>query len=291
MTRHAKNSTAGSVYTYHEKQKDAKTSKYGSERARLGKESITNFGELNSIENFHSELQSHDFPILDCCNLNLQPARNPVLTKDGYLFDKEAILQYIITKKKEYSRKMKEFEKQKDSDAKELQQIAENENNRKIDIFKKTEKSIKIPSTSTSSGSSSLSNMSGIHAKLNPSFWLPSQTPDSGKAKIQKPDKTIYCPITGNVLKLKDLIDVKFTRGVKDEGTSKNPNDPQYVCAVTKDVLTNSQQLAVLRTTGDVVTMDCVEKIIKKDWIHPLTSEKITEKDVIVVSWESSFNN
>lgn len=46
MTRHAKNSTAGSVYTYHEKQKDAKTSKYGSERARLGKESITNFGKF-----------------------------------------------------------------------------------------------------------------------------------------------------------------------------------------------------------------------------------------------------
>lgn len=266
MTRHAKNSTAGSVYTYHEKQKDAKTSKYGSERARLGKESITNF---------------------DCCNLNLQPARNPVITKDGYLFDKEAILQYIITKKNEYNRKMKEFERQKDSDEKELQQIAEADNNRKIDIFKKTEKSIKIPSTSTS-GSSSLSNMSGSHAKLLPAFWLPSQTPDASKAKIQKPDKTIFCPISGSVLKSKDLIDVKFTKCVKDEGTS-NPNDPQYVCAVTKDVLTNSQQLAVLRTTGDVVTMDCVEKIIKKDWIHPLTSTKISEKDIIVVSFIEFF--
>lgn len=32
---------------------------------------------------------------------------------------------------------------------------------------------------------------------------------------------------------------------------------------------------------GDVVTMECVEKIIKKDWIHPLTNEKLTEKDII----------
>lgn len=32
---------------------------------------------------------------------------------------------------------------------------------------------------------------------------------------------------------------------------------------------------------GDVVTMECVEKIIKKDWIHPITSEKLTEKDII----------
>lgn len=223
--------------------------------------------------------------------MNLQPARNPVITKDGYLFDKESILQYIISKKNEFNRKMKEFEKQKDSDVKELERIAEADNNRKIDIFKKTEKSIKIPSTSTSgSSSSSLSNMSGNHAKLNPSFWLPNQTPDSGKARIQKPDKTIFCPISGNVLKAKDLIDVKFTKGVKDEASSSNPNEPQYVCAVTKDVLTNSQQLAVLRTTGDVVTMDCVEKIIKKDWIHPLTSQKITEKDIIVVSLLNSPN-
>lgn len=32
---------------------------------------------------------------------------------DGYLFDKEAILEYIITKKNEYCRKLKEYEKQK----------------------------------------------------------------------------------------------------------------------------------------------------------------------------------
>lgn len=32
---------------------------------------------------------------------------------------------------------------------------------------------------------------------------------------------------------------------------------------------------------GDVVTMECVEKLIKKDWQHPLTSQKLTEKDII----------
>lgn len=33
--------------------------------------------------------------------------------------------------------------------------------------------------------------------------------------------------------------------------------------------------------SGNVVTMECVEKIIKKDWIHPLTSQKLTESDII----------
>lgn len=125
MTRHAKNSTAGSVYTYHEKKKDSKHSGFGTEHQRLAKESLKSF---------------------DCCNLTLQPCELPVVTKDGYLFDKQAILEYIITKKNEYNRKMKEYEKQKKSDEQELAEIAAAENKKKLEEFVKTEKNIKIGS-------------------------------------------------------------------------------------------------------------------------------------------------
>lgn len=27
--------------------------------------------------------------------------------------------------------------------------------------------------------------------------------------------------------------------------------------------------------------MECFEKLIKKDWLHPLTGDKLTEKDII----------
>lgn len=40
MPRHARNCTAGSVYTYHEKVKDAQQSGYGTQAMRLGKDSI-----------------------------------------------------------------------------------------------------------------------------------------------------------------------------------------------------------------------------------------------------------
>ncbi len=59
MTRHARNSTAGAVYTYHEKKKDSSHSGYGTDRTRLGKDSVRSF---------------------DCCCLSLQPCRNPVVT-------------------------------------------------------------------------------------------------------------------------------------------------------------------------------------------------------------------
>jgi hypothetical protein len=34
---------------------------------------------------------------------------------------------------------------------------------------------------------------------------------------------------------------------------------------------------------GCVVTMDCVEKLIKKDMLDPINSKKMTEKDIIVL--------
>lgn len=94
---------------------------FGTERQRVPKDSVNRF---------------------DSCSLSLQLARNPVVSKQGYLFDKEVILQYIITKKNEYNRKLKEYERQKTEDVKELEEIAAAENKKKLDKFTKTEKNI-----------------------------------------------------------------------------------------------------------------------------------------------------
>ena len=50
---------------------------------------------------------------------------------------------------------------------------------------------------------------------------------------------------------------------------------------VTHDSLGNTIQSAVLRPTGDVISMACVEKLIKKDWICPISGKKLKEKDII----------
>lgn len=83
-------------------------------------------------------------------------------------------------------------------------------------------------------------------------------------------------------IKLKDLIDVNFTP-IKDRDTKTALINKQarYVCAVTNDVLGNSVPVAVLRTSGCVVTMECVEKLIKKDMLDPINGKKMTEKDII----------
>ncbi|RZC10197.1 nitric oxide synthase-interacting protein -like, partial [Asbolus verrucosus] len=266
MTRHAKNCTAGAVYTYHEKKKDAQASGYGTNSQRLGKDSIKDF---------------------DCCSLSLQPCRNPVITKEGFLFDKEVILQYIITKKNENSRKLKEYERLKKQEDDDNLDKAIAVTNKKINQFLKYESNIVGESSHPKFGesnSSSISNMASGRDKELPSFWVPSKTPAAESSKLQKPDNIVLCPMSGRPLKVKDLIEIKFTL-VKDPQDKKSliTKENRYMCAVTHDILSNSVPCAVLKPTGDVVTLECVEKIIKKDWIHPFTNQKLSEKDIIVM--------
>lgn len=58
-----------------------------------------------------------------------------VFSKDGYLFDKEVILQYIITKKNEYSRKLKQYEKLKRKEQEELVEKQQVDGVKKVSNF------------------------------------------------------------------------------------------------------------------------------------------------------------
>lgn len=264
MTRHGKNSTAGMVYTYAERQKDARQSGYGTDKMRASKDSVKEF---------------------DCCCLTLQPCRNPVVTADGWLFDKEAILEYIITKKNEISRKMKQFEKEKRREQSELEELAAAEQRSQLRKFEGQESSIISKRGGSGAGSSegaSVSNMTADKARKLPSFWIPSLTPAAKKSSIKKPDKTIFCPMSGQPLRVKDLIPVVFTLVTDpDDKASLISKRNRFMCRVTHDILGNTVPSAVLRPTGDVVTVECVEKLIRKDMRHPVTGELLTEADII----------
>ncbi|XP_046441516.1 nitric oxide synthase-interacting protein homolog [Daphnia pulex] len=265
MTRHARNSTAGSVYTYHEKKRDAKASGYGSLSERFSKDSIKGF---------------------DCCSLTLQPCRNPVVSADGYLFDKEAILEYYLAKKKEILRQQKEYEKQNKREENEKNELKAAAHRSQVEKFIATEKGEGMPENTPSTSSGSLSNMAGVKAKDLPSFWVPAMTPDAKPIIVPKPSTEIYCPVSGKLLKIKDLIDVKFTLAPKDDderGKALISRQVRYMCPVTRDVLSNSVPCTILKPTGDVVTTECFEKLIKKDMIHPLTGKKLKEKDIITL--------
>lgn len=267
MTRHAKNCTAGTVYSYHERKKDSEKSGYGTLERRIGKDSVKDF---------------------DCCCLTLQPCREAVITPHGFLYDKEAILEYIIHQKKENIRKLKEYEKQKNKEKAELAEIGEAEHRAKVESFVAKEGSIISKPSNVfsadppSTSGESVSNISGEQKKHLPSFWVPSLTPAAKKTIAKPPEKVVLCPMSGKPLKLKDLIPVKFTP-INDPDDKKSLINKQarYMCAVTHDVLSNPVPCAVLRTSGVVVTMEAVEKLLRKDMLDPMNGTKMTEDDII----------
>ncbi|XP_044137505.1 nitric oxide synthase-interacting protein isoform X1 [Bufo gargarizans] len=271
MTRHGKNCTAGAVYTYYEKKKDTAASGYGTQTVRLSKDAVKDF---------------------DCCCLSLQPCKDPVVTSDGYIYEKEAILEYILHHKREIARQMKAYEKQKNEKKTEMEELNKAAKESKMKGFLEKEMSIISkplnPFTSKAAESSRTTAEAGSSSedksKQLPSFWIPSLTPEAKTTLVKKPDKTVYCPMSGKPLKMKDLVSVKFTPvDDKVDRVGLINRQDRYVCAVTRDMLGNSVPCAVLRPSGAVVTLECVEKLIKKDMTDPISGDKLMEKDIIVV--------
>ncbi|XP_029016041.1 nitric oxide synthase-interacting protein [Betta splendens] len=279
MTRHGKNCTAGAVYTYHEKKKDTAASGYGTQSIRLGKDAIKDF---------------------DCCCLSLQPCQNPVLTPDGFLYDKQAILEYILHQKTEIAKKMKAYEKQKQAQKSTIQLESKSEERERVERFKTNENSIvSKPINPFTSGQSkggeksskdsslavpSTAGSAATSSQSLPSFWIPSLTPEAKPTVVKKPSKVVLCPMSGRPIKMNELIPVNFTPlDPSLDRVALLTRQDRYVCAVTKDVLGNSVPCAVLRPSGSVVTQECVEKLIKKDMIDPVTGDKLSDRDIIPV--------
>ncbi|XP_026644951.1 nitric oxide synthase-interacting protein isoform X2 [Microtus ochrogaster] len=251
MTRHGKNCTAGAVYTYHEKKKDTAASGYGTQNIRLSRDAVKDF---------------------DCCCLSLQPCHDPVVTPDGYLYEREAILEYILHQKKEIARQMKAYEKQRGARREEQRQLQRAAAEDQARGFLEKEaaivsrplnpfmpKAATLPNTDGEQPGPSTGPPGNEKDKVLPSFWIPSLTPEAKATKLEKPlDESV------------DRVGL-ITRSER------------YVCAVTRDSLSNATPCAVLRPSGAVVTLECVEKLIRKDMVDPVNGDTLTERDIIVL--------
>ena len=217
-TRHSKN--AGGMgaegLRYHERRQLG----FGTVRARLGKDSHGDF---------------HD------CRLTNAPAVDPVVTPDGYLFGREAILEYILERKRELRKELEAWEAQEAGRERERQEAAER---------------------ARPEGPS-----------LKTAYWLPSQAPEAA-GFVKKPKMDVLCPNSSKKLRMKDLVPVKFTRlPGGPEGRFA------YMDPVTKQTLTNKDSLVVLKPTGDVMRLETYRKVVKPDGAYG--GKRVREKDVI----------
>eukprot|EP00053_Salpingoeca_punica_P006340 m.60264 g.60264 ORF g.60264 m.60264 type:complete len:303 (-) comp13648_c0_seq1:186-1094(-) len=276
MGKHGRNATANPIYSYHERRLDAMQEGYGTTKKRLGSDSLRD---------------------TDHCCLSLQPARDPVITPEGYLYDREAILEGLLHQKREIARKMKEYERQRSAHEREQGELEAAAQRDRIEAFAKQEKSVAVGindhfkerDQELSHASKQLAQprlhihtTSGKKEAALPAFWLPSLTPDAKPTLISKPDEQTRCPMTGNVLKIKDLISVKFT---PIDPTDKNVlfKEERWKCPITHTVFKKGTEAYVLRPSGRVVSKECVEKVIRPEMVDPISGEKLKESDLIPI--------
>merc|ERR1711976_234179 len=300
--RRTKNQNLQGICRQAERQKVKEEMQYGSFERRIGKECICDF---------------------DQCAMSMKHTTEPVLSKDGIIFDKKSILEYILKRKKMMKQQKKAYEAYLLELAEDKEREKEVERIKVLHDFIKTTDGVKIRKVDISLDTPSNSIRGGTPTPSLSKYavW---DTPADGKTKltdgkgclkrklvvdhglldgtghfkapkqpVEKPDKYVKCPITGNRLEYKELMEIKFRpidpdaarAPVRHESSTMGgvwvEAPPKWCCAISGDPLTNNMQLLVLKTPGEkdamVISESSYNNTVKPSMICPFTNKKITD--------------
>ncbi|KAH7883027.1 hypothetical protein F5I97DRAFT_1815380 [Phlebopus sp. FC_14] len=293
MTKHSKNNTASSVFSYAEKKK----TEYGTRRQRLGNESMRDF---------------------DACALCLQRARDPIACDHGHLFCKECAYTDLLTQKKDIKRQKERLDQLKKEAEGEKKRALEAARERVLRDFEKGHLclSATLPAIATTSGAGSKDGKSldsvrkrdfdsstvesltreaeeaalrqiereqaeALRHKL-PDFWLPSLTPtytSNGQPSSLK-DVKVQTMCRGgdppHAISLKSFTPVVFSFASLSASRSsestpaeddkvKNPPEEtgKPVCPSCKSNLSINKVMFLMKPCSHVVCKGCTDSLVR----------------------------
>lgn len=293
MSRHSRNNTANSVFTYAEKKMLDKD--YGTRKSRIGQDSQRDFSQ---------------------CHLCLVTVTEPVCCLKGHLFCKDCIMNNMLEQKKNIKSSLQQYQSEKDKeelraclkkrmledqhciefekDAFELGGLKKIKDHQKdFNIRSKFDEQDyedmereKIISQIKDKRTLGFDNFEMKKTLIQTSFWMS----ESNKERLQllddtkkaledkKPTEQMICP-GDNVhsIKLKDFVPLKF------EGNT-------FSCYASKKQL-KFQKMVGLRTCGHVYIQEFFDKCAK-DVGMCLCGKKFLEGDLIKIqSANSAFSN
>lgn len=176
MTRHSKNQNERPFFSHSERKKVG----FGLSRELIDSDSLSKFGH--------------------CC-LTLKPCDNPVATSDGYIYERDALIEYLGAEKA---------------------RLAALADQASATIDKRTDEHSLVPNARA-------------EAALKTSFWVSPAAVSTKAEAPSKVDTTPKCPMSGNRIRLKDLTPIKFELSKAKDGS------PIYVCSVSKRPITHQK--------------------------------------------------
>lgn len=257
-------------------------SNYGTAVARLGTESCSPFGT--------------------CC-LSLKPVglngNEAVCTPSGHIYDRAAIIEYLASKTAEIKERRRSYESQCASDAAKYSASAAEQTAAATAAFSKTDHGVMRFDGSAHSTSSSGGYGAVLSQKINTttreedlntlkrtSYWLTSFRPDHVEARLEEPPARPESPMSGNALRLKDLVPLYLEKENDDLGSDKkgdkrgDKEQTRYTCAVTSKTIT-SQPVVCIKRTGQVMLKSAYLQFVASTMTCPVTSKKIKPSDII----------
>lgn len=171
MSRHSKNNTGSSIFTYGERQKLKELNEWGQVTSRIGADSQKKFEQ---------------------CSLCLNKINNPVCCSKGHMFCKECIYENLLFQKKQNKIKQKEYLETQSN-------LEKKDNNDKIKINKillleqVEENSDELTNNNEAKGKNEkgeiIHKKQFVKGKTTNCFWIPEQTPSNKSKAISKPNK------------------------------------------------------------------------------------------------------
>ncbi|KAK1327232.1 hypothetical protein QJS10_CPA01g01089 [Acorus calamus] len=261
--RHSKNNNDLAFFTYDEKKKLG----YGTQRERLGKDSIKPF---------------------DACCLCLKHFIDPLCCPKGHVFCKECIYECLLSQKKDIHRKLSAHETQQKQDKEEEREKLMLQKARELDAFDQQNHGA-LPQYSDRSHTRDKNGFHGANSvkvtsfeeealRNMKAFWLPSATPEA-PVKVEAPSTSTICPEGKEKLKLKMLFPIYLTEAEADEKKT-NSND-NFICPSCKVTLTNTISLVAISTCGHVFCKKCSDRFLAVDKVCLVCNKGCKEKNLV----------
>jgi len=263
MTRKGKQPGGHNPLTYNERRN--LTVDHGTQKLRLGSISKQKFG--------------------DCC-LSLSPAMNPVVSPSGHIYSREAIVSYLLTKTRDLKQERIDYESRlrREEDVSKERERLDREGRLKEFSEKDTGASQltlydhssdqrsslkrKIHTSVTDAGADADAGTAENDLKCT-SYWLSECQPsvqdyeneNLGPSPLPPPPaERPSSPMTGQPLRLKDLIPITLPREQSNNSAADSSND-KCICAVSGKAIT-TQPVVVIKKTGVVILKDVYTSII-----------------------------
>lgn len=229
--------------TSYERTKKFKSSEYGTTSARISG---------------HSQYQAGD------CGLSLTSLNNGasvLCTPSGHLYEKSAILEYLLTKTQEIKEQQDAFDRQEAAKATDHQAL---ERARQQEKFVETQKLVKTTKTFDAAAAAK-------EDLRRTSYWLADSQPEAVGGVVERPPERPESPHSGQPLRRKELwpLDLTWEDGKLVCSVSKKPVNTQEIIAYwTKSKPKDEKGFLVLSSVFKDLG-------VAESKICPITSKKI----------------